>query len=224
MNRELYIETIKKECFFLEQEGYVFNQLENNIYYTKESQTEGYRIGFSWVEYGHKFATQGLSAKKRFNIVEQEIQKILGGELTDYYTIHITPSVEYIPKGLEFIGLEKNIRCETNTVNDIVVFTEFLSRFYSSDVIYFFSNYKDFMSVVKSYEKLGREKISSLILNTGTDIFYRELVIKNKSGSKDERDFAKLVIDELEPLKSNSTFRRILENFKILLKNLNVEN
>ena len=96
MDKEIYIQTIKKECAFLEKEGYVFNQLENNIYYTKEEETEGFRIRFSWLEYGDRFVTQGLTTEKRFNVIEQEIQKVLGDDLTSYYTIYKNPLIEYI--------------------------------------------------------------------------------------------------------------------------------
>lgn len=220
MNTALYIETIKKECVFLEKEGYTFTQLENNIYYTKETNSEGFRIRFSWLEYGDKFTTQGLTAEKRFNIVEQEIQKVLGGELDTYYTIFKAPSINYIPKGLEFTEIEKNIRFTANTVNDIELFSEFIKSFYQGDVVAFFDNHKEFTKTAKLYEKLEREKISSLIINNGTDIFLRELVIKNKSKAIDESDFVEMVVAELESLKTNSTFAKLLENFNHLQSNL----
>ncbi len=220
MNTELYIKTIRNECAFLEQEGYIFSQLENNIYYAKETDTEGFRISFSWVEYGDKFNTQGVSARKRFNIVEQEIQKVIGGELKNYYTIHKSPSIDLIPEGLDFTENGKNICFVSNTVNDIKLFGEFVLNFYKSEVISFYNQYQNFIDAAKSYEKLEREKISTLILNTGTDIFYRELVIKNKSKAKDENDFVNMVVNELEPMKTNSTFSKILENFKLLQNNL----
>lgn len=223
MNRELYIQGIKKECAFLEQEGYFFNQKENNIFYTKESETEGFRIRFSWLEYGDKFVSHGLTAEKRFNIIEEEIQKLLGGELENYYTIHKSPSIDCIPNGLEFTEAENNIRFVVNTVNDFVLFGEFVKIFYQHDVIKFFTTYKEFKDTAKSYEKLAREKISALIVNTGTDIFYRELVIKNKSKANDENDFVQMVITELEPIKTNSTFGKILENFKLLQINLHTK-
>ena len=220
MNRKLYIETIRKECAFLEHEGYSFTQLENNIYYIKKTDSEGFRISFSWLEYGDKFDTQGVSARKRFNIVEQEIQKVIGGGLENYYTIHKSPTVDKIPNELEIKMDGTNLRFVSNTVKDIELFSFFLKSFYRNDIITFFNDYKEFSDVAKSYEKLEREKISTLIINTGTDIFYRELVIKNKSKANDEGDFAEMVFNELEPLKDKSTFSRILENFKILQSNL----
>jgi hypothetical protein len=222
MNRELYIKTIKKECAFLEAEGYTFNQVDTNFFYTKNTEDEGFRIRFSWLEYGDTFVTHGLTAEKRFNIIEQEIQKILGGNLVNYYTIHKSPLMDndYIPKGLEFQMSGENFRFETNTIKDIELFGEYLRSFYFQDVIKFYSNYKEFIEVAKSYEKLERESISILILNTGNDIFYRELVIKNKSKSTDENNFIQMVVNELEPMKENSTFGKILENFKLLQNNL----
>ncbi|MEO9511543.1 MAG: hypothetical protein ABJN84_02455 [Flavobacteriaceae bacterium] len=220
MDTILYVETIKKECAFLEKEGYTFTQLENNIYYTKETDLEGFRIRFSWLEYGDTFAVQGLTAEKRYNIIEQEIQKVLGGKFDSYYTIHTSPSVNNAPKGLEITNFANNTRYRTNTVNDIELFCGFVKFFYESSAIVFFDNHKEFTKTAELYGKLEREKISSLIINDGTDIFYRELVIKNKAKSIDENDFVEMVITELEPLKTNSTFGTILENFKLLQSNL----
>lgn len=220
MNEELYIEAIKKECSFLEKEGYIFNQIENSIYFTKDSENEGFRIRFSWLEYGDKFTTYGLISEKRFNIIEQEIQKILGDELVNYYTIHKSPSEDYIPNGLEFSKIEKNIRFVSNTDHDIKLFGEFLRNFYLLEVIKFYSIYNEFSDLAKSYEKLERKNISTLISNTGSDIFYRELVIKNKSKAIDENEFVQMVISELEHMKQNPTFSKILENFQLLQNNL----
>lgn len=222
MNRELYIQTIRKECAFLEDEGYTFKQIDMNIFYTKDTNDKGFRIAFSWLEYGDKFVTHGLTAEKRFNIVEQEIQKILDGDLNNYYTIYKNPAVDvdYLPQDLEYEMRGENFRFVSNTVKDIQLFSAFVKSFYKNDVVKFFNNYNEFIDVAKSYENLEREKISTLIINTGTDIFYRELVIKNKSKAHDENDFVKMVISELEPMKSNSTFGKILENFKILYNNL----
>lgn len=80
--------------------------------------SEGFRISFSWLEYGDKFVTQGVSTKKRFDLVEEEIHKVLGGKLEDYYTIRISPLISDIPKNLGFTKSEKNIHFETNTVNE----------------------------------------------------------------------------------------------------------
>lgn len=140
MDKEIYIQTIKKECAFLEKEGYVFNQLENNIYYTKEEETEGFRIRFSWLEYGDSFITHGLTAEKRFNIIEQEIQKVLGDELTSYFTMYKNPLIDYIPTGLKFSSEENQNRFVSNTVNDIEFFGEYVYAFYNNTVLDFFKN------------------------------------------------------------------------------------
>lgn len=178
MNRELYIQTIKKECAFLEQEGYFFNQIENNIYYTKDLETEGFRISFSWLEYGDKFTTQGLSAKKRFNIIEEEIQKVLGGELVNYYTIHKSPLVDYIPQSLEFTESEKNIHFVTNTVNDIELFAKLIKEFYSKTAFDFFERYKNIDAVNSQLkELLEAKKIQTLLTSIDNTTILRFYVI-----------------------------------------------
>lgn len=222
MNKELYLQTIKKGCSFLESEGYSYNQVDSNIFYTKNADEDGFRIRFSWLEYGEQFVTHGLTAEKRFNVVEQEIKQVLGGQIENYFTIHKSPAVDnnYNIKNLEYQVQGVNFRFVSNTIMDIELFCAFVEAFYKYDVVSFFSNYKLLIDVAKAYESMQREKISTFLINTGTDIFYRELVIKNKSKSSDEDRFVKMIINELEPMKANATFGKILENFKLLHSNL----
>ncbi len=222
MNRELYIQTVKKECAFLEQEGYLFNQIENNIYYTKELDTEGFRISFSWLEYGDKFTTQGLSAEKRFNIIEQEIQKISGRHLANYYTIHKSPLVDYIPKGLEFTEDEKNIRFVTDSVNDIELFAELIKVFYSKIAIVFFENYKNINAINSQLKELLEEKKIQTILtsmdNTTILRFYVIAIICMNNPIKDF--FKETYFPYIEGSLDNEINKIELERFKLLQNNL----
>ena len=192
MNRELYIQTIKKECAFLEQEGYIFNQIENNIYYTKDSEAEGFRISFSWLEYGQKFDTYGLTAEKRFNIVEQEIQKILDGDLLNYYTIHKSPLVDYIPNCLKFSGTENKNRFVTNSINDIESFAEFIKEFYSKTAFDFFENYKNIKTVNSQLkELLEAKKIQTLLTSMDNTTILRFYIIAIICMNNPIKDFFK---------------------------------
>lgn len=192
MNRVLYIQTIKKECAFLEQDGYIFNQIENNICYTKDLETEGFRISFSWLEYGDKFVTQGLTVEKRFNIVEWEIQKVLGGELVNYYTIHKSPSVDidYIPKELEYLIQGDNIRFNLNTVNDIELFGELVKVFYSKTALDFFKNYENLDTVNKQLkELLVAKQIQTVLTSIDNTTILRFYVIAVISVNNPIKDF-----------------------------------
>ncbi|MCU0417321.1 MAG: hypothetical protein MUE33_09050 [Cytophagaceae bacterium] len=222
MDRELYIQTVKKECDFLEREGYIFNQIENNIYYTKDLETEGFRISFSWLEYGDKFATQGLSAKKRFNIVEQEIQKILGGELVNYYTIHKSPIVEDIPKELEFTVNEKNIRFVTNTVNDIELFAKLIKEFYSKTVFDFFESYQNIDTVNSQLkELLEAKKIQTLLTSIDNTTILRFYVIAILCMNNPIKDFFKeTYFPYIENSLDNAINKIESDWFKLLQNNL----
>ncbi len=220
-----FLESIKQACSFLEQEGYALRKVDTsvnrNFWYEKHSETEGYRISFGWTQYGEEFHVKGLSALKRFNSIEQEIQKVIGGNLIDYYTIHKSPSIEYVPEGLFFDRTEKNIHFVLKNQNDIELFADFIKEFYTKTVFMFYNQFINLSEVFKAYCLLEREMISSLILNTGTDIFYRELIIKHKFKSSDKNDFVAMVLNELESIKNNATFSKMLENFNLIQLNLN---
>ena len=190
MNRELYIQTIKKKCAFLEQEGYTFNQIETNIFYIKKTEKEGFKIRFSWTEYGDDFYTYGLSAEKRFNIVEQEIQRAVGGEL-DYYTIYINPPLDCIPKNIENLALgEDKMRFNLNTVNDIDLFVNFVKEFYSKTALDFFKNHETLSCVdIQLKELLENRKIQSILTSLDNTTILRFYVIAIISENQSIKDF-----------------------------------
>lgn len=223
MDTELYIETIKKKCAFLEQEGYILTQLENNVFYTKEAETVGFRIRFSWLEYGDKFVTHGLTAEKRFNIIEKEIQKILGGNLSNYYTIHKSlSSVEYIPQGLEFTQVEENIRFAANTVNDIELFAEILKIFYSKTALEFFNNYEGIDSINSQLkELLDTKKIQTVLTSIGNTTILRFYTIAFLSVNKTIMDFfSKTYFPYLNNNLDNELKKIESDRFKLLKSNL----
>lgn len=222
MNTKLYIETIKKECTFLEKEGYIFTLLENNIYYSKKNNSEGFRISFSWSEYGDKFTTQGLTAKKRFNIVENEIKKILTGELEDYYTIHKTLSTNYIPKELEFKEVGNNICFPTNTVENIKLFSQLLKIFYSKTVLEFFKYYEHISAIDNKLEELLElKKIQSILTSSGNSAIHRFYIISFICENNPIKNFfIETYFPYLKDNLDNELNKIELEKFKILQRNL----
>jgi hypothetical protein len=224
MKIELYIQTVREGCAFLEEEGYTFHQLENNIYFTKETKIEGFRISFSWLEYGDKFITQGLSARKRFNIVEQEIQKVLGGELDYYYTIHKSPTVgiDYIPDELEYQVQGENIRFTSNEINDIELFIEVLKKFYSKTVLDFFMEYEslDFLNN-RLKELLEMRKIQSVLTSIDNTTILRLYVIAFLSKNEVIKEFFKeTYFPYLKNNVENELKRIELNRFKLLQDSL----
>lgn len=220
MNRELFIEKIKEECDFLEGDGYNINLIENNISFVKINKNEGFSVGFSWVEYGDNFYIQGITAKKRFNIVEREIQQVMGGNIEDYYTINRKLSADFVPNELNYSIVENNIRIKICDEHDVFLFSELLHHFYLHSALGFFKTFQSIEATFNYYTGLKREDISTFIVNNGTDIFYRELVLMNKSGADDEIKFVQMVRTELEPLMGNVTFKNILNNFNLIYNNL----
>ncbi|MES2134127.1 MAG: hypothetical protein V4506_17400 [Bacteroidota bacterium] len=224
MNLKEFLESIQTNCGFLETEGYTLRKVDTsvnrNFWYEKYTETEGYRITFGWTQYGDEFHVKGLHGLKRFNEIEQEIQKVVGSNIMDYYTIHKMPSTDLIPKKLPYESTENNIHFVLKNEIDILLFTDFLKEFYYKECKYFFDKYKNIESVYKDYIKLDREKISTLLYGVNNTIFYRELSLKYNLNSNDKESYYTLVVNELEQLKNNSTFNEILEKFKLIKNNL----
>src|SRR6218665_665907 len=224
MTLQDFLNTMKISCSFLEREGYklreVNTSVNRNFWYEKHTEIEGFRISFGWTQYGDEFHVKGLMALKRFNIIEKHLQKVLGGDLIDYYTIYKSPSIEYIPKELTYEATENNIHFVLKNTVEVNLFGFFVKEFYKNAVLIFFNKYSQFEQTRKDYSLLERGKTASLILNTGTDIFYRELVIKHELNPNTANEFVSMVINELEPMKSNSTFSKVLEILKKIQSNL----
>ena len=224
MKLKEFIITVKQACRFIEQEGYTLREvntsLNRNFWYEKHERSQGYRITFNWTQYGDEFHVIGLHCLKRFNVVEQELQKILGGELIDYYTIHKSPLTDYIPVGLEFQVLRDNAHFVLREQNDILLFANFVKEFFFTETAEFFHLFEKLETVYKTYLSLGREKISTLISGIGNTIFYRELVLKYIFNAEDKNTYYQMVVGELEQVKNNLTFGEILENLKQIKTNL----
>ncbi len=224
MELQEFLEAMKSSCSFLETEGYTLRKVDTsinrNFWYESHTATEGFRISFGWTQFGDEFHVNGLHCLKRFNIVEKEIQKVLGGKLIDYYTIHKNPSSDYISKELPFDSTENNIRFVLKNQQDIKLFADFVMGFLRKDCEIFFNNFILFEKAYTAYSKLNREQISSLLSGIDNTIFYRELVMKYIAKADDLNDYYTMVINELDSIKNNSTFSRILENFILLSINL----
>ncbi len=221
MEREQFINGVKSECQFLEQEGYAFNQVETNIFYTKNTTDEGYRISFSWVEYGDNFHVMGLIAKKRFNIVERHLQKISGGVLEDYYTIYINPSSGHIPAELRFEITENNIRFILSDENEIRLFGFFAREFYKTKVVEFYSNFSDLSKVDERLEELlETKKIQTLFTSDNNAAILKFYLVSFIFDNKKILDFFdKTYFPYLNDNLSNEINKIELERFNKILKN-----
>lgn len=113
MELKEFLETIKESCIFLEQEGFALKKVDTsinrNFWYEKHTETEGFRIGFGWTQYGDEFHLKGLQAFKRFNEIENVFCKVNDGELYDFYTIYKSATVENIHGKLNYTVTENNI-------------------------------------------------------------------------------------------------------------------
>ena len=113
MKNQEFLEAMQSNCSFLENEGYFLRNVDpstnRNFWYEKSTLKGSLQMSLGWTQYGDEYQISGLTARKRFNIVEEEIQKVLGGELIDCYTILRSPEIEYISKDLPYSFTENNI-------------------------------------------------------------------------------------------------------------------
>jgi hypothetical protein len=151
MKKKDFFDSIGKGCQFLEEGGFKLREtdrhVDRNFMYEKTDDEEGFCIKFNWTQYGDNFHVKGLHALKRFNDVERPLQAVIGGQLSDYYTIHKMPSTYYIPKGLPYETTQNNIHFVIKEEADIKLYMEFLKSFYLTDSIPFFNRYEKFETV-----------------------------------------------------------------------------
>ncbi len=196
MDLKEFLEKIETSCSFLEAEGYQLRKVDasvnRNFWYEKNTETGGYRIAFGWTQYGEEFHVKGLHALKRFNEVELQIQKVVGGDLTDYYTIYKAPATDLIPENLPHEATEDNIHFILKNERDISLFADFIKNFYIKTVIDFYNEYLKLNSVnTLLQELLETKKIQSLLTSTDNTTIIRFYVIAIISDNLFVKDFFK---------------------------------
>lgn len=168
MELQEFVAAMKSNCSFFETESYSLRKVDlsvnRNFWYERHTETEGFRISFGWTQYGDEFHVKGLQAYKRFNIIENVFHEVKGGFLQDYYTIHKSPSVEYVPENLSFTETENNIHFVIKNQNDVLLFTKFIKEFLINTVKLFFDSFTDLSSV-------------SLWLNNNDIEYHKDLIV-----------------------------------------------
>ena len=227
MKENIFLEKIKTGCSFLIAEGYEFINFEGNITYKKELSEEGFSINFRYYEsedsIGNYFRVDSFGALKRFNEIEIEIQKIIGLNLEDYYTIYTKPTWNYIPDKAEHRVFKDQIEFLIRNENDLDLFFDFLKSFYLKTVVNFFLEYESIKAVnIKLQELLETKKIQSLLTDSGTNTaiirYYTIGIISNNKFVYDffENIYFPYLLDQHE----NELEKRELNILEKLKKNL----
>ena len=214
------IEQLRKGCQFLENEGYQYHCIEGQVKYVKNIENEGLAIEFRIFEWSKRnYRIDAFTALKRFNEVEKPIQNVIGGELENYYTIYTKPSLNDIPNEVEHTIFNESVEFIVKTDTDVDLIIEFIKNFYKNTALPFFER-NDLLNTYNFYKDLQREDISTFLLNTGNDIFYRELSLKKLFNQNGVFDYYDMIMKDLNQLRGNSTFDKIAENLTKLLSTI----
>jgi hypothetical protein len=214
------IKEIQKGCQFLIDDRYIFNRVEENILYQKKMNNGGFSIDLRYFEWTNSsYRIDAFKISKRFNAIETEIQKVLGGSLDDY-TIYTLPKLDKIPDDIEHAIYNNHIEFIVKDVDDITKVIFFLKTFYYETAIPFFEKYKTIYDVNQKLSSLDRNEVTSFITNDGNTVFYRELTIKYLTNSPDFEEYYAYILKEFETVKGQETFDEIVQNLKKIKQNL----
>lgn len=187
MIHQNFIDIIKNEFTFLENDGYQLKIEDRNVWYKKNTEKEGFSIGFSWTEYDCIWIS-GLNANKRFNMVEKLINPIINVDLIDLYTIYISPNVEYIPESLTYTEFSGKISFEISTYEESLLFVDFMKSFYDKTVKPFYEVYKSIENINVWLDKNNINNHVNLITSAGNTMMLRKLIIMKLNNDKKFED------------------------------------
>lgn len=211
MNYKSFIELVRQECRFLEDEGFVLRVVDRNIWYEKHNPKEGYRISFFYTIYGNNFHVMGLSAYKRFNEVEEILQSKSGGDLIDYYTIHTGPDESVFPNDLPFKKTKSNFHFDIETSSQLSLFLDSVKKFYWQTAVPFFREYTSITQTYDQLSNLKNEELASLISGWNNLIFARVFIIKSFIQRSTGEEYYQYISKELSKSKGNQTIDGIAE-------------
>lgn len=181
MELQEFLESMKSSCNFLETEGYslrkVDTSINRNFWYEKHTEIEGFRISFGWKQYGDEFHVKGLQVLKRFNEIENIFREVKGGVLSDFYTIQKSPIIENIPSELNYTETENNIHFVIKNQNEIILFSNFVEKFFNTTVKSFFDFFNDLTSVNFWLNDNEVEQHKNLIVSWDNTMMIRKLLI-----------------------------------------------
>ena len=187
MAHQNFIDIIKNEFTFLENDGYQLRIEDRNVWYEKNTKKEGFRIGFSWTEYDCIWIS-GLTANKRFNIVEKLINPIINVDLINLYTIYISPNVDYIPESLNYTESNGKINFEISTYEESLLFVDFMKSFYDKTAKRFYEEYKNLENVNVWLDKNDINNHVNLITSAGNTMMLRKLILMKLNNDKKFED------------------------------------
>ena len=222
-----FLKEVEESFKFLEADGFKLRNVDPSenrfIGFEKQFDAGALRIMFQWTQYGEKFYVEEIRAEKRFDIVEEELQKVLSCDLNDLYTIYVAPSLKSVPVELECIqttfgGFQLTILSK----EDLVLFTSFMKEFYLNSVQEFFDAFQNLSSVNEQLQSLlERKEIQTLLTSAGNSTILRLYLIAVFYSNEFVLDyFNNFYFTYLKDNISKSTVKITSERFEILKRNI----
>lgn len=182
-----FVEQIKKQCVFLEDDGYVFHHQPNYIWYTKED----FVISFNYLVYDFIDA-YALMATRRFNEVENALQ------LKDDYTIHTQTDGEFHVK--------------ISDTADVTTYAAGIAAFYKEKVQPFFETYAT-LSAVNDWIASKPVAEHQEMISSGEGLMVlRRILIMYYAGDKGYAELLEKYKAFLETKKTESSFNTIYQH------------
>ena len=208
MDNKLFDEIIASKLGFLKVDGYSFRGVDRNVWFEKNTESAGFRIGFAYTEYGQIFHIKGLKASKRFNEIENVLQKVLGGNLVDYYTVYISPNEREISPGLLYKKTENNFHFEIANADDLYLFLKFVESFYEK-IHSFYNSYETLSQVYDKIKELSKEHLSRFVSNSNNLLFARVYLVKSCCDKSEGEAYFSEIDKELNKMRGNKTIESI---------------
>jgi hypothetical protein len=182
-----FAEQIKKQCVFLENDGYVFHHQPNYIWYTKAD----FVISFNYLVYDFIDA-YALMATKRFNEVENALR------LKDEYTILTQSEGEYHVK--------------ISDAGDVTTYVARIAAFYKEKVLSFFETYATLSAVNDWISAKPADEHQEMISSGEGLMVLRRILIMYHAGDKEYAALQEKYKAFLETKKTESPFNTIYQH------------
>jgi len=210
IDSSIFSKEISKSFNWLIDLGFSLKEEDSNVLFEKARVETTLALGFSWTEY-NKILINGFTAFKRFNLVENLIQEVLGGELD--FTIKHRWHGE-IPS--DFVKISdpqffQDAFLITDTIQ-MPIFSNMLKCFFENEVAIFDNKFSSLSTILDEIDLLPSNEKSSFIVNTSNSTFLRILAIKHLVNPLEGQKFYEETVKELSPLKNQRVFYQILQN------------
>jgi hypothetical protein len=197
MTTIVFAEEIKKQCAFLEDDGYVFHHAANRIWYTKTD----FVISFNYSAYDY-IDVYALKATKRFNEVESALQ------LKDSHTIFILFNGADFPDRLT---TSDNYHFEISDAAGVTAYASLIADFYKEKVQPFFAAFATIMAVNEWMASRPPAEYKELISPGENLMVLRRILIMYHGGNKEYADLLGKYKASLETKKDDSSSNKIYQ-------------